>query len=127
MDGMRKLPSCCRGAFSSASSWEKPGLSASSRMTLERLPMGWNVGSTPSRSYSVMGLRLSTMALRSAVICATSSSVSPMRVYSAMPRTSRSVRCWVIGPALSFAKPPLAPSAANAAARLRGGENVTGP
>ena len=84
----------------------KEGDSSSSRMTFERPPMGWNVGSTPSRSYSVMGFRLSMMALRSTVICTTSSASSPMRAYSAMLRTSRSVRCWVIEPAflLSFSR-----------------------
>ena len=37
------------------------------------------------------------MAFRSTVIGPTSSSESPMRAYSAMPRTSRSVKCRVIG------------------------------
>ena len=90
---MRKQSSCRAGALASASSCVKPGFSTSSRITLLRLPMGWNVGSTPSRSYSVMGLRLSMMSLRSTVICFTSSSSRWMRVYSAMPRTSRSVTC----------------------------------
>lgn len=61
---MRKLPSSCLGAFSSATSWVKLPRTSSSRMTLDKSPMGWNVGSTPSRSNSVMGARLSMMAFR---------------------------------------------------------------
>ena len=96
MDGMRKLPLSCFGAFSRATAWVKLPRTASSRMTFDRSPMGWNVGSTPSKSNSVMGARLSMMAFRSAVMATTSSAVRPMRVYSAMPRTSASERCCVM-------------------------------
>lgn len=65
MDGMRKLPSCCFGAFSSATSCVKLSRSASLRMTFERLPIGWKVGVTPSRSNSVMGFKVSMMLFRS--------------------------------------------------------------
>ena len=63
--------------------------------------MGWNVGSTPSSSNSVMGFKLSMMAFRSAVMVTTSSAVRPMRAYSAMPRTSVSERCCVMNRAPS--------------------------
>lgn len=85
------------------------------------------MGSTPSRSYSVMGARLSMMAFRSTVICETSSSVRPMRVYSAMSRTSwfgYMLGSWGGSSLLVFT---LRPAASTGRTEGGTGENITSP